>query len=56
MIYLLLKSLHLIAVIAWMTGMLYLPRLFVYHCEAEIGNVAVELCHHRPDAAFGDTA
>jgi protoporphyrinogen IX oxidase len=27
-----------IAVIAWMAGMLYLPRLFVYHCEAEIGS------------------
>ena len=32
------KALHLIAVIAWMAGMLYLPRLFVYHCEAEIGS------------------
>jgi putative membrane protein len=30
-----LKALHVIAVIAWMAGMLYLPRLFVYHCEAE---------------------
>ena len=30
-----LKAFHLIAVIAWMAGMLYLPRLFVYHCEAE---------------------
>jgi putative membrane protein len=33
-----LKALHLIAVIAWMAGMLYLPRLFVYHCEAEPGS------------------
>jgi protoporphyrinogen IX oxidase len=32
-----LKALHVIAVIAWMAGLLYLPRLFVYHCEAEIG-------------------
>jgi protoporphyrinogen IX oxidase len=32
------KSLHVIAVISWMAGMLYLPRLFVYHCEAEIGS------------------
>ena len=32
------KALHVIAVIAWMAGMLYLPRLFVYHCEAEIGS------------------
>jgi len=29
------KALHVIAVIAWMAGMLYLPRLFVYHCDAE---------------------
>src|SRR3989442_10933198 len=28
------KALHVIAIIAWMAGMLYLPRLFVYHCEA----------------------
>jgi len=32
------KALHVIAVIAWMAGMLYLPRLFVYHCGAEIGS------------------
>ena len=32
------KALHVIAVIAWMAGMLYLPRLFVYHCEAETGS------------------
>ena len=32
--YLWLKALHIIAVIAWMAGMLYLPRLFVYHAEA----------------------
>ena len=32
-----LKAFHVIAVIAWMAGLLYLPRLFVYHCEAEIG-------------------
>ena len=35
------KALHMIAVIAWMAGMLYLPRLFVYHCEAEVGSKAV---------------
>ena len=29
---------HIIFVITWMAGMLYLPRLFVYHCEAEIGS------------------
>src|SRR3954454_8571821 len=33
-----LKALHVIAVIAWMAGMLYLPRLFVYHCDAEAGS------------------
>jgi protoporphyrinogen IX oxidase len=32
------KALHVIAVIAWMAGMFYLPRLFVYHCEAEAGS------------------
>ena len=31
--YLLLKSLHLIAVISWMAGLLYLPRIFVYHSQ-----------------------
>jgi protoporphyrinogen IX oxidase len=40
--YLWLKALHIIAVIAWMAGMLYLPRLFVYHCAAEIGSVQSE--------------
>jgi len=33
-----LKAFHVIAVIAWMAGMLYLPRLFVYHCDAEPGS------------------
>lgn len=32
------KAAHVIAVIAWMAGMLYLPRLFVYHAEAESGS------------------
>lgn len=32
------KSLHIISVIAWMAGMLYLPRLFVYHCDAAPGS------------------
>ena len=36
--YVWIKALHVIAVISWMAGMLYLPRLFVYHCEAEIGS------------------
>ena len=33
-LYLLFKSLHLISVISWMAGLLYLPRIFVYHAEA----------------------
>ena len=33
-----LRAFHVIAVIAWMAGMLYLPRLFVYHCETPPGS------------------
>ncbi|HKH96791.1 MAG TPA: protoporphyrinogen oxidase HemJ [Beijerinckiaceae bacterium] len=40
--YLWIKAFHVIAVIAWMAGMLYLPRLFVYHCDAEKGSVQSE--------------
>jgi len=36
------KALHIIAVIAWMAGLLYLPRLFVYHCAAPPGSVQSE--------------
>jgi protoporphyrinogen IX oxidase len=36
------KALHIISVIAWMAGMLYLPRLFVYHAEAARGSEASE--------------
>ena len=36
--YLWIKALHVIAVIAWMAGLLYLPRLFVYHCAATPGS------------------
>src|SRR5882672_11611085 len=32
------KAFHVVAVISWMAGMLYLPRLFVYHCGAEKGS------------------
>lgn len=32
------KTLHILAIIAWMAGMLYLPRLFVYHADAEVGS------------------
>jgi protoporphyrinogen IX oxidase len=41
-LYLWVKAFHIIAVIAWMAGMLYLPRLFVYHCTAEKGSVQSE--------------
>ena len=40
--YLWIKSLHVISIIAWMAGLLYLPRLFVYHCAAETGSVQSE--------------
>jgi putative membrane protein len=36
------KALHVIAVIAWMAGLLYLPRLFVYHAQAEAGSNQAE--------------
>jgi putative membrane protein len=32
------KALHVISIIAWMAGLLYLPRLFVYHCEVAAGS------------------
>ncbi len=38
-LYLLFKSLHLIAVISWMAGLLYLPRIFVYHSETKSNEV-----------------
>ena len=37
-----LKACHVIAVISWMAGLLYLPRLFVYHCEAPAGSTQSE--------------
>jgi putative membrane protein len=42
MLYQWVKAFHIIAVIAWMAGMLYLPRLFVYHCAAEEGSAQSE--------------
>ena len=42
MLYLWIKAFHVIAVIAWMAGMFYLPRLFVYHCEAPKGSIQSE--------------
>jgi putative membrane protein len=41
--YLWLKALHIIAVMSWMAGMLYLPRLFVYHTRVPAGSQACEL-------------
>ena len=41
--YLLFKSIHLIAVISWMAGLLYLPRIFVYHSEADKNNKSEDL-------------
>ena len=39
MLYLWIKAFHVIAIIAWMAGMLYLPRLFVYHSETQKGSI-----------------
>ena len=36
------KALHVVAIISWMVGLLYLPRLFVYHAESEIGSLRSE--------------
>ncbi len=41
-LYLWLKAAHIIAVVAWMAGLFYLPRLMVYHCDAENGSVQSE--------------
>ena len=41
--YLLFKAIHLIAVISWMAGLLYLPRIFVYHSEAIQNNKSEDL-------------
>ncbi len=40
--YLWIKSLHVIAVISWMAGLLYMPRLFIYHTDSEIGGQTSE--------------
>lgn len=40
--YLWIKAFHVIAVMSWMAGMLYLPRLFVYHCDAAPGSAQSE--------------
>lgn len=42
-VYLWLKALHLISLVSWMAGMLYLPRLFVYHTRLAAGSEASEM-------------
>lgn len=42
-LYLWIKALHVVSIIAWMAGMLYLPRLFVYHADLAIGSETSEL-------------
>jgi putative membrane protein len=42
MLYLWLKAFHVMAVIAWMAGMFYLPRLFVYHADTPKGSIQAE--------------
>ena len=40
--YLWIKAIHVIAIISWIAGLLYLPRLFIYHCDAPKGSVQSE--------------
>src|SRR5882672_1894316 len=40
--YLWIKALHIVSVVAWMAGLLYLPRLFVYHAQAKAGSEQLE--------------
>ena len=42
-IYLMLKTLHIVAVMSWMAGLLYLPRLFVYHAGVDAGSASSEV-------------
>ena len=42
MLYHYVKALHIIAAVSWMAGLLYLPRLFVYHADTDIGSVRAE--------------
>ncbi len=42
MLYLYVKALHIIVAVSWMAGLLYLPRLFVYHADTDIGSVRAE--------------
>jgi putative membrane protein len=40
--YLWIKALHIIAMVAWMAGLFYLPRLYVYHCQTAVGSESSE--------------
>ena len=42
MSYEIIKAFHILSVISWMVGLLYLPRLFVYHSQAQVGSVHAE--------------
>ena len=42
MTYLVIKAIHVVAIISWMAGLLYLPRLFVYHAATAIGSIQSE--------------
>ena len=42
MSYDIIKALHILSVISWMVGLLYLPRLFVYHSQVQVGSVQAE--------------
>ena len=41
-LYLFIKSIHILSIISWLAGLLYLPRLFVYHSKSEIGSIQSE--------------
>ena len=51
--YLWIKALHIIAVISWMAGLLYLPRLFVYHTDAPVGSQQSETFKVMEQRLFG---
>ena len=42
-LYEIIKALHIISIIAWMAGLLYLPRIFVYHCQVEYNSQAHQM-------------
>ena len=51
-LYLLIKSLHLIAVVSWMAGLLYLPRIFVYHVENKEKKEATDIFEVMKEDCF----